>query len=274
MIKLFSDGGGTSSGAAASAAIIENQAGQKLKLVAFLGGATNNEAEIFAGLVGFALLQVIGETSPVHWVCDSEYVLKSATGYIQQWQKNGWKTAAKKPVKNQGLWRSYLELARGLKIKPQHVAGHSGHPENEACDAAATWAQMNGESLLGEGKEGISADVDSGELGEGWILLDGRDVLAGLRGEESAETHEPEPEALQALRERILNLGILGFDYQPSQFIRRPREEVSVELVFRKVELKLKEAEKLLQSLGESGEVLNRPLVELIALTKKLQQKN
>ena len=260
MIKLFSDGGGTSSGAAASAAIVENQAGEKLKLVAFLGGATNNEAEIFAGLVGFALLQVMGETSPVHWVCDSEYVLKSATGYIQQWQKNGWKTAAKKPVKNQGLWRAYLELSRGLKIKPQHVAGHSGHPENEACDAAATWAQLNGESLLADGKEGISADVDSGELGEGWILLDGRDVLDGLRVEE--------PEVLSGLRDKIVDLGILGFDHQPSQSLGRAVIEVSAELVLKKVELKLKEVEKLLKPLVEQESeialALNKSLSEMI----------
>lgn len=187
MIVLFSDGGGKRDVEAGAGTIVES--GDKaLRLVTYLGGATNNEAEICGGLVGFAAIQVLVNAGMLHaqklrWVCDSEYVLKSATSYIHAWQKNGWKTAAKKPVKNQGLWRTYLSLSAGMDITPEHVYGHQGHPENELCDAAASWAQQEGRIFLETSGEGAIVSIE----GQQWIVLDGRSTLECLRSDNPSE---------------------------------------------------------------------------------------
>ncbi len=182
---LYSDGGGQKGSAAAGACILEHVAtGRRQHLVVFLGGATNNEAEIFGGLLGFALLRSLGASATeIRWVCDSEYVLKSATQYIFGWQRNGWKTADKKPVKNQGLWRAFLALSRGVKIAANHVRGHTGHPENEACDTAATWAQSYGVEYLAGGRSSDVVEIDD----ISWLLLDGRELLTELRLEHPDE---------------------------------------------------------------------------------------
>ncbi|HQH27756.1 MAG TPA: hypothetical protein PLP17_10200, partial [Oligoflexia bacterium] len=129
-IVLCSDGGADRSGQAAGACLLQTADGATAGLIVYLGEATNNEAEICAGLLGFSWLCACHAAAPlgkVRWICDSEYVLKSATAYIRNWEKNGWKTADKKPVKNQGLWRAFLRLSAGCEIDPKHVRGHTGH---------------------------------------------------------------------------------------------------------------------------------------------------
>ena len=186
---IHSDGGGQKENSAAAAAIIDGENGRDCYAV-FLGGATNNEAEIFGGLLAFAALSRLESSYPergpleprpgVRWHCDSEYVLKSATGYINTWQKNGWKTASKKPVKNQGLWQSYLQLSRNFAVKSAHVRGHSGHPENEACDGASTWLRKQGEELIAAG-EALRRHEPAGVGFGPWTLIDGRELLTALR---------------------------------------------------------------------------------------------
>lgn len=194
--EIFSDGGGERDSSAAGACIVRSVTeGLEAHLVLFLGGATNNEAEICGALCGFSFLQAgflreakKGGAVSIRWVSDSEYVLKSATQYIYGWLKNGWKTAGKKPVKNQGLWQAYLALSRGLKITAEHVFGHSGHPENEACDRVSTWTRGNGESFLIE-----HGDASTIPYNGGWLIYDGRAFLQALRSE------SPDPAAFSAL---------------------------------------------------------------------------
>jgi ribonuclease HI len=180
---IYSDGGAELGHSAAAACIILDEEQQLVfNCVAFLGAGTNNEAEIAASLLGFSYIRSIAKDNKkvhVRWVSDSEYALKSATAYIHTWQKNGWKTANKKPVKNQGLWQSYLILSEGLSITPEHVRGHTGHPENEACDEACNWARVEGKDLINEGREGSHFKLS----GESWMLLDGEDFLNKMRSE-------------------------------------------------------------------------------------------
>ena len=205
-IVIYSDGGGERSSSAAGACIVDSPRG-RLQLIIFLGAATNNEAEITAGLLAFSALHALGvkkkSKTEVHWVCDSEYVLKSATQYINNWQRNGWKTATKKPVKNQGLWRTYLSLSKGLTVETQHVYGHTGHRENEACDSAATWARSHAYTVLAQEDEGIL--VTSVGWGDdlGWYLLDGRDFLKAIR---AAGDGEPASELMQLLSDKVESL--------------------------------------------------------------------
>ena len=68
---------------------------------------------------------------------DSQYLRKGITEWIDNWKKRGWKTAAKKPVKNADLWQQLDELAQKHNITWNWVKGHSGHAENERADELA-----------------------------------------------------------------------------------------------------------------------------------------
>jgi len=70
-------------------------------------------------------------------VTDSVYVKDGVTKWIFGWKKNGWKTAAKKPVKNEDLWKQLDAAQAQHEVKWEWVKGHAGHPENELADELA-----------------------------------------------------------------------------------------------------------------------------------------
>ena len=101
------------------------------------GGAeltTNNQMELMAAI---SALEVLERASELTIVTDSTYVKNGVTGWIHGWKKNGWKTAAKKPVKNVELWQRLDEAQARHTINWEWVKGHAGHPENERADELA-----------------------------------------------------------------------------------------------------------------------------------------
>jgi ribonuclease HI len=98
---------------------------------------TNNRMEMMAVIQGLAALT---KPSKVTLYTDSRYVLDGATKWIKNWKKNGWKTADKKPVKNEDLWRLLEVEAARHEIAWKWVRGHDGHAENERADALARGA--------------------------------------------------------------------------------------------------------------------------------------
>lgn len=66
---------------------------------------------------------------------DSQYVKNGITNWIHNWLRNGWKTSAKKPVKNRDLWMTLHELTERLDVHWKWLRGHAGHAENERCDS-------------------------------------------------------------------------------------------------------------------------------------------
>ena len=95
---------------------------------------TNNRMELLAAINA---LETLAKPSSITIVTDSGYVKNGVTSWLQGWKTNGWKTAAKKPVKNAELWQR-LDVARARHdVTWQWVKGHSGHPENERADALA-----------------------------------------------------------------------------------------------------------------------------------------
>ncbi|MDP0941359.1 RNase H family protein, partial [Klebsiella quasipneumoniae] len=68
---------------------------------------------------------------------DSQYVQKGISEWLAGWKARGWKTADKKPVKNDDLWRTLDELVAGHEVSWHWVKGHAGHPGNERADALA-----------------------------------------------------------------------------------------------------------------------------------------
>ena len=95
---------------------------------------TNNRMELMAAIAG---LEALTRPMAVRLTTDSTYVKDGITKWIHGWKKNGWKTAAKKPVKNAELWK---RLEAGLETHDvgwHWVKGHSDHPENDRADALA-----------------------------------------------------------------------------------------------------------------------------------------
>ena len=95
---------------------------------------TNNRMELMAAIQGLSALK---RSTRVKLTTDSEYVRQGITSWMPRWKKNGWKTAARKPVKNQDLWQELDRLAEDHHIDWHWVRGHSGHEENERVDQAA-----------------------------------------------------------------------------------------------------------------------------------------
>lgn len=95
---------------------------------------TNNRMELTAAIEA---LRALKEPCRVQLTTDSEYVRKGITEWLDNWKRRGWKTAAKKPVKNEDLWRSLDEEAGRHEIQWHWVKGHSGHRENEIADQLA-----------------------------------------------------------------------------------------------------------------------------------------
>lgn len=101
------------------------------------GGAretTNNRMEMTAAIEALTALK---RRCRVRLHTDSTYLKDGITSWIHNWKRNGWKTAAKKPVKNEDLWRQLDALLADHEIEWHWVKGHAGHPDNERADALA-----------------------------------------------------------------------------------------------------------------------------------------
>jgi ribonuclease HI len=98
---------------------------------------TNNRMELMAAIQG---LESLKRPCRVRLTTDSQYVQKGIQEWLEGWKRRGWKTAARKPVKNVDLWQRLDEAANGHDIHWSWVRGHSGHPENELADALANKA--------------------------------------------------------------------------------------------------------------------------------------
>ena len=110
---------------------------------------TNNRMELTAAIEA---LKALVKPSKVALYTDSTYVRSGITEWVRAWRARDWRTADRKPVKNQDLWQALSVLAERHDVEWHWVRGHSGHPENERADALAnrgldeTLAQRTGES--------------------------------------------------------------------------------------------------------------------------------
>ncbi|WP_435408749.1 ribonuclease HI [Pleionea litopenaei] len=95
---------------------------------------TNNRMELTAAIEG---LKALKRPCQVELTTDSQYVRKGITEWMDNWKARGWKTAAKKPVKNADLWSELDELVQRHQVNWHWVKGHSGHRENEIADELA-----------------------------------------------------------------------------------------------------------------------------------------
>lgn len=137
MLKIYTDGsclgnpgpGGWAFVATDGKNTAERSGGEK--------DTTNNKMELTAVIRALIAARKHAEVE-IH--TDSQYVKNGMQAWIKNWKKNGWKTADKKPVKNQELWQELDELAQKIKIHWHWVRGHSGHEMNERVDELARTA--------------------------------------------------------------------------------------------------------------------------------------
>ena len=95
---------------------------------------TNNRMELQAAIEA---LKALNESCEVRLTTDSVYVKNGITQWLEGWKKKGWKTAARKPVKNVDLWQALDEQNQRHQVQWFWVKGHSGHRENEIADQLA-----------------------------------------------------------------------------------------------------------------------------------------
>ncbi|NIJ59617.1 ribonuclease HI [Pseudochelatococcus lubricantis] len=95
---------------------------------------TNNRMELLAAINA---LEALKRPCTVDLHTDSQYVRQGITSWLASWKQRGWKTADRKPVKNEDLWRRLDEAASRHDVAWHWVRGHNGHPENERVDALA-----------------------------------------------------------------------------------------------------------------------------------------
>lgn len=140
-VRIYSDGACSGNpGPGGWGAIIQCD---KPKAEKELSGAeantTNNRMEMLAIIEAAALLK---EACDITIYTDSTYVADAfRKRWIDSWQKNGWRTAAKTPVKNEDLWRRMLEVLARHKVRWEWIRGHAGHPQNERADRLAVAAR-------------------------------------------------------------------------------------------------------------------------------------
>jgi ribonuclease HI len=106
----------------------------KRELSGGVAATTNNRMELQAAIEALSALK---EPCAIDFYTDSEYVKNGVTAWMRNWKRNGWKTQAKKPVKNEDLWRTLDPLVAKHEIKWHWLKGHAGHAGNERCDELA-----------------------------------------------------------------------------------------------------------------------------------------
>ena len=112
---------------------------------------TNNRMELLGAIAG---LEALTRPCKVTLWSDSQYVVKAmADGWLDNWQKRGWRTAGKKAVKNQDLWQRMLKALGEHEVDWRWVRGHTGDVENERCDQLAVAAANSVALLEDEGFE-------------------------------------------------------------------------------------------------------------------------
>jgi len=133
-VVIYTDGACSGNPGPGGWGVVMRWQGKEKELYGFDPVTTNNRMELMAAIQALEALQ---RPTTVSLHTDSKYLLDGITKWLPNWQRNGWKTAAKKPVKNDDLWRRLTEAMRPHKVDWVWVKGHAGDPGNERADALA-----------------------------------------------------------------------------------------------------------------------------------------
>ena len=134
VVEIFTDGACRGNPGPGGWGAILRTGGREKELCGGEPATTNNRMELMAVI---RALEALKRPSRVRLHTDSQYVQKGISEWIHSWKRKGWRTADKKPVKNEDLWRRLDEVAAQHEVEWRWVRGHSGHPENERADELA-----------------------------------------------------------------------------------------------------------------------------------------
>ena len=134
VVEIYTDGACSGNPGPGGWGVLLRWRGSEREICGGVADTTNNRMELMAAIVG---VETLKRGSRVSLYTDSTYVRDGITRWIHKWKENGWKTAARKPVKNAELWRRLEAALAGHDVEWHWVKGHAGHPENERADALA-----------------------------------------------------------------------------------------------------------------------------------------
>ncbi|MGE0178607.1 MAG: ribonuclease HI [Sphingomonas sp.] len=139
-VQIFTDGACKGNPGPGGWGVVIRSGAREKELSGGESATTNNRMELTAAIRG---LQALKRPCRVMLYTDSIYVRDGITKWIHGWQRNGWRTADKRPVKNTELWQELVAAAAPHQIDWHWVKGHAGHPENERADALACAAALD-----------------------------------------------------------------------------------------------------------------------------------
>ena len=141
-IEIYTDGACSGNPGPGGWGVVLLYQGNKKELSGYQPETTNNRMELFAAIQGLAALR---EPCEVTLYSDSSYLINAfEKHWLDNWQRNGWKTSSKSPVENQDLWKLLLLHVRNHRVRFQKVKGHSDNAYNTRCDELAVAAIRGG----------------------------------------------------------------------------------------------------------------------------------
>ncbi len=147
-VQLITDGSCTGNPGPGGWACILRFGSEERELSGSEARATNNRMELAAAING---LKALRETCEVELVTDSQYVKQGITQFMARWKTNGWRTADRRPVQNQDLWRELDEVVCHQRIRWTWVVGHGDHDLQNRCDALAQAAARREAVIYAQG---------------------------------------------------------------------------------------------------------------------------
>ena len=141
-IEIYTDGACSGNPGPGGWGVVLLYQGNKKELSGYQPETTNNRMELFAAIQGLAALR---EPCEVTLYSDSSYLINAfEKHWLDNWQRNGWKTSSKSPVENQDLWKLLLLHVKNHRVRFVKVKGHSDNAYNNRCDEMAVAAICNG----------------------------------------------------------------------------------------------------------------------------------
>jgi ribonuclease HI len=140
-IQIFTDGACSGNPGPGGYGLVMISGSHRKEISGSARQTTNNRMEMLAAI---RALEVLNQPSQVALTTDSQYLKQGITQWVHGWIRNGWMTSAKKPVKNEDLWRRLLDAVDRHEVTWLWVKGHAGHPENECADRLAVLGTARG----------------------------------------------------------------------------------------------------------------------------------
>lgn len=148
-VELYTDGACRGNPGPGGWGVLLRAKGKERELFGGERLTTNNRMEMMAAIEG---LQALSRPCAVALYTDSEYLRRGIREWLPKWKTSGWRTSARKPVKNEDLWRRLEEATARHQVEWHWVKGHAGHPDNERADALAN---RGVDDILARGKSTV-----------------------------------------------------------------------------------------------------------------------